>query len=76
MNRLAVAAGLVLTFVPALQPRVDAQLANAPDDRYAGLHGAHGTTFLALLTPMTIFSQFGLPVSLFLVRSTKPLLSG
>src|SRR5881296_902550 len=34
---LAAMALLVFTLVPALQPRVDAQLPNAPDDRYAGL---------------------------------------
>ena len=32
-----VAAAALLVFVPSLQPRVDAQLPNAPDDRYAGL---------------------------------------
>jgi hypothetical protein len=32
-----VAALMLMTFVPSLQPPVDAQLPNAPDDRYAGL---------------------------------------
>src|SRR5256885_7962793 len=35
--RLALVAALLLTLLPAVQPRVDAQLPNAPDDRYAGL---------------------------------------
>ncbi len=39
MTRIAsvVAALMVFTLVPVLQPRLDAQLPNAPDDRYAGL---------------------------------------
>jgi len=38
MRRALVAVLLALfTIVPALQPRVDAQLPNAPDDRFAGL---------------------------------------
>jgi len=35
--RLVLVASTVLTLVPALQPRVGAQLPQAPDDRYAGL---------------------------------------
>ena len=34
---LAAAALVVFTLMPVLQPRVDAQLPDAPDDRYAGL---------------------------------------
>jgi hypothetical protein len=34
---LAAAALVIFTLIPALQPRVDAQLPSAPDDRYAGL---------------------------------------
>src|SRR5213080_4597803 len=35
--RLALVAALLLTLLPAVHPRVDAQLPDAPDDRYAGL---------------------------------------
>jgi hypothetical protein len=35
--KAALAAALLLTLVPVLQPRVDAQLPNATDDRFAGL---------------------------------------
>jgi len=33
----AIVLALTLVLIPALQPRADAQLPNAPDDRYAGL---------------------------------------
>src|SRR5919201_799007 len=35
--RLAFAAAVLITLLPAVQPSVDAQLPDAPDDRYAGL---------------------------------------
>jgi uncharacterized protein DUF4159 len=39
MNKIRLVLGvlLLLTLVPVLQPRIDAQLPQAPDDRYAGL---------------------------------------
>jgi hypothetical protein len=37
VKRLSLAAALLFTLVPALQPRVDAQLPAASDDRFAGL---------------------------------------
>ena len=58
MTRVAVAAAvLALTLVPALQPRVDAQLPNAPDDRYAGLQWRFVRVKYHYVTEGTRFQQ-------------------
>src|SRR5207247_1715621 len=51
------AAALALTLVPALQPRVDAQLPNAPDDRYAGLQWRFVRVKYHYVTEGTRFQQ-------------------
>src|SRR5438094_10612416 len=56
MTRVA-AAVLALTLMPALPPRVDAQLPNAPDDRYAGLQWRFVRIKYHYITEGTRFQQ-------------------